>query len=120
MEKIDESFLNGIKIIYYKGFNLDNILNHSKDGSDGMMVVFFNSDDENKKFKRDKIISNILEEEKKIINFIDVIRQIDNPYISLYETHGYDEVLFQIIKNKLECIKDSDFISSELIWKTNI
>jgi hypothetical protein len=75
MEKIDESFLNGIKIIYYKGFNLDNILNHSKDGSDGMMVVFFNSDAENKKFKRDKIISNILEGEKKSTKYM--IRAVD-------------------------------------------
>lgn len=116
MEKIDESILNNMKISYYKGFNIDDVMNHPHDGSKGMMVVFFNSKIENIRHNRNITINDILDRESQMIDFFDMIHNIDNPYVSLYETHGYDDVIFKIIKNKLECIKDHNFKNSEMIW----
>ena len=40
MELIEEALVNKFLIKYYKGFDIESILKHPKDGSDGMMVVF--------------------------------------------------------------------------------
>jgi len=121
MEKIDEVVLNGISIKYYFGFNLDEIRNHSKSGDDGMMIVFVSSvKNEKIKYQRNKIINDILESQNNL-DFYEILDSIDNPYISIYETHGYNDVFYKSIKNKMELIRDFDFKISETIWNvTNI
>jgi hypothetical protein len=121
MELIEESLINRQQVKYYNGFDLELIINHPKDGSGGMMVVFFNSVKiEETKYKRHQIILNLLES-KQIQNFNDILENIDNPYLTLYETHGYTDIIYKSIKLKLEVIRDYSFRDSDIIWsKINI
>lgn len=106
MDIISESKISGINIRYYNGFDIDKILKHPKDGTKGVMVVFFESiEQEEKKHNRNEIIISLLES-KKINNFIDIIDSLNNPYLMLYQTHGYTDLVYKSIKNKIENIKD--------------
>lgn len=119
MELIEESLINGNQVKYYSGFDLQQILNHPKDGSRGMMVVFFNSiKEEELKHTRHELILNLLES-KQIIKFSDILEKLDNPYLALYETHGYTDIIYKSFKYKLEVIRDYNFQASETIWKRN-
>jgi hypothetical protein len=113
---IEESLINKCPVRYYKGFDVESILSHPKDGSEGMMVVFFNSiKEEEIKHKRNEIILNLLES-KEITKFSDILDGFNNSYLALYETHGYTDIIYKSIKNKLEIIKDYNFESSSALW----
>lgn len=119
MELIEETIINKCSVKYYKGFDLQQILNHPKDGSDGMMVVFFKSiKDEELKHTRHELILHLLES-KQIEQFSDILDKLDNSYLALYETHGYTDIIYKSIKYKLEVIKDYHFTASEILWKIN-
>ena len=116
MELIEETIINKYPVKYYKGFDLQQILNHPKDGSDGMMVVFFKSiKDEELKHTRHELILHLLEIEQ----FSDILDKLDNCYLALYETHGYTDIIYKSIKYKLEVIRDYHFSASEMLWKIN-
>ena len=119
MEIIEETIINNCKIKYYSGFDLESIISHPKDGSEGMMFVFFNSIKlEETRYKRHQIILNLLES-KQVQNFNDILDGLDNCYLALYETHGYTDVIYKSIKLKLEVIKDYNFQASDIIWGRN-
>jgi len=107
MRLIEES--NNIR--YYSGFDIDEILNHPDDGSNGVMVVFFDSlQDEYKRYNRSTMISNILEG-WKFENFNTLIEELNNTYLILYQTSGYTDIVFRSIRNRIENIKDHNFES---------
>ncbi len=116
MELIEETMVNNCQVRYYNGFDIESILSHPKDGSNGMMVVFFNSiRSEELKYKRNQIILNLLESHQ-VQSFQDILESLDNPYLALYETNGYTEIIYKSIKNKLEIIRDYNFESSQILW----
>jgi len=119
MELIEETQVNKCKVKYYSGFDLESIMNHPRDGSHGMMVVFFNSiREEEKKHTRHELILHLLES-KQIEKFSDILDKVDNPYLALYETHGYTEIIYKSLKYKLETIRDYNFTASEILCKAN-
>lgn len=119
MNLIEETIVNKCKVRYFKGFDLSKILNHPKDGSDGMMVVLFNSiKQEELKHKRHELILHLLES-KQIEKFSDILDKLDNSYLALYETHGYTDIIYKSLKYKLEVIQDYHFAASEILWKIN-
>ena len=119
MVLIEETQINNCQVKYYSGFDLESIMNHPKDGSAGMMVVFFNSiKSEETRYKRHQLILNLLES-KQIQNFYDVLDRLDNHYLALYETHGYTDIIYKSIKLKLEVIRDYNFRASDIIWGKN-
>jgi hypothetical protein len=116
MDLIEEVIVSKVTVRYYKGFDIDRILKHPKDGSDGMMVVFFNSiKEEETKYKRHQLIQYLLES-KEISRFSDILDGFNNSYLALYETHGYTDIIYKSIKNKLEIIKDYNFEASSTLW----
>ena len=119
MKLIEESLVNNHSVKYYSGFDLESIMNHPKDGSKGMMVVFFNSiREEEKKHTRHELILHLLES-KQIEKFSDILDKLDNSYLALYETHGYTDIIYKSLKYKIETIRDYHFTASEILWKVN-
>jgi len=119
MELIEETIVNKCLVKYYKGFDIESILKHPKDGSGGMMVIFFNSiKEEETKHTRHELIQHLLES-KEIRQFSDILEKLDNCYLALYETHGYTDIIYKSIKCKLEVIRDYHFEASEMLWKIN-
>lgn len=117
MELIEETIVNKCIVKYYKGFDIESILKHPKDGSEGMMVVFFNSiKEEETKHTRHELIQHLLES-KEIRQFSDILDKLDNCYLALYETQGYTDIIFKSIKYKLESIRDYNFKASEILWR---
>lgn len=109
MKLITSSEIKDFKINYYDGFDLERILNHPHDGRDGIMVVFFDSlKEEEIKHNRNEKIKSLLES-KKIKDFSDIIDKLNNNYLMLYQTHGFTDVVFKSIKNKIENIKDINY-----------
>jgi hypothetical protein len=109
MKLITSSEIKDFKINYYDGFDLERILNHPDDGRDGIMVVFFDSiKEEEIKHNRNEKIKSLLES-KKIKDFSDIMDKLNNNYLMLYQTHGFTDVVFKSIKNKLENIKDINY-----------
>ena len=119
MELIEETIVNKCPVKYYKGFDIESVLNHPKDGSEGMMVVFFNSiKEEETKHTRHELIQHLLES-KEIRQFSDILDKLNNSYLALYETHGYTDIIFKSIQYKLEVIRDYHFEASEILWRVN-
>jgi hypothetical protein len=84
-----------------------------------MMVVFFNSiKEEEKKHTRHELILHLLES-KQIEKFSDVLFNLDNNYLVLYETQGYTDIIYKSLKYKIEIIRDYHFSTSETLWKEN-
>ena len=109
MKLITSSEIKDFKINYYDGFDLERILNHPAYGRDGIMVVFFDSiKDEEIKHNRNEKIKSLLES-KKIKDFSDIMDKLNNNYLMLYQTHGFTDLVFKSIKNKLENIKDINY-----------
>lgn len=102
MDLIYESVVDGIPIRYYKGMEVSKVVNHPKDGSDGMMIVFSDSIKEEKtKHVRNSKIEEILS--SKVDDSFDRIFELDNAYLMIYQTDGYTDILFEMVKNKIEC-----------------
>jgi len=98
MRLIDEQ--DNIK--YYEGFDVEKIKNHPPDGSNGMMVVFFESlENEQKKYNRKQKLSNLLN--NTIYNdFNKLIDGLSNNYLMINETKGYHDIIYRSVKSKLE------------------
>lgn len=102
MKLVHESNIDGILIRYYYGIDVNSVLNHPKDGSNGMMIVFSDSIESEKiKHKRDSIISEVLTQSINKNKFEDILNT-DNSYLVLYQTSGYTDIIFEMVKNKIE------------------
>jgi hypothetical protein len=89
-------------IKYYEGFDVNKMRNHPKDGSKGMMIIFFDSlEKEQLKYERGQKISNILND-TGYTNFEKLIDSFTNNYLVIYETSGYMELIYRSIRNKME------------------
>jgi hypothetical protein len=99
------NFLQKIKIQKYtinfwSGFCLQKVLSHPKDGTSGFMVLLLDSvQEERKKYSRDlkidKIINNF-----DYQNFDDVLQNLHNDYVIIYQSNGDNDTLIQILKEK--------------------
>lgn len=84
-----------VEIKFWKGIDVDKILNHPKDGSCGFMIVLFDSV---KQEKIDYKISSILNNSE--IDFDKFIDSVNNNYVILYQTNGLTDELLSVIKKK--------------------
>ena len=100
MNLIEETVIQNTKIKFYEGFDLSVILNHPKDGSDGMIYCFFNNwGNEIKINQRNKKIEFLLEG-KSIENLN--MEDINNNYVILYQIGGLNIEIYRTIKQRLE------------------
>jgi len=102
-------------IRYYDGLDLDKVQSHPSDGSEGVMIVFFNSlKDECKKYNRKSRISQIVKN-YKFEDFNEKIDKIDNSFLILYETRGYTDIIYQSVRNRIENVNDYQFPVTSII-----
>lgn len=110
MNFLDETIINNTKFRFWSGFDLKEILSHPKDGSNGFMIVLVESiDSERLKFDRDLKINKILDIDPDL-EFDDILKELDNNYLALYQSRGEDELLIKIIKEKFH---------KSLYWQVN-
>lgn len=102
MMLLEKSTTNdGFPIRYYRGIDIDTIMNHPKDGSQGIIIAFFDSiETEKTKLRRRELISKILNNNDE--KTFDMLIENENPYVILYETQGYEDIIFRSVKQKVE------------------
>jgi hypothetical protein len=101
MNLIYESYSSGFLIKYYEGIDFNIVLDHSKDGSEGMLIFFIEKwQNEVNQWKRDNKIKKVLGDSYIEGN----ISEIDNSYIAIYQSDGLSiQELYKIIRKKIEC-----------------
>jgi hypothetical protein len=105
MRLISETSLDGIIIRYFDGCDINKMLSHPSDGSDGIMVVFIKSyKDEEIMFNRDSIINSIIGG-TRFKKLSEIFEQLDNHYLMIYQTSGFIDVVYKSVKNKIENFK---------------
>jgi CRISPR/Cas system-associated endonuclease Cas1 len=95
MTFLEQIEVEKVEVKFWKGIDIDKILNHPKDGSSGFMIVLFDS------IKQEKIdykITSILDNSE--IDFDKFIDTVDNNYVMLYQTNGLTDELISAIKKK--------------------
>ncbi len=98
LDKID---IKNTEVKFWSGFDLNQIMSHSIDGSDGYMIILVESINKEKmKFQRESKINQILG--KKRIDFDNLIDNINNNYVSIYQSNGEDELIVKILKEKFD------------------
>jgi hypothetical protein len=100
MNLIESIKINNENYRFYDGVDIDIIMKHPKDGSQGHIYCFFESFiTEVKNWERaSKINCVLLNEIPKKFNF----DEIENDYVSLYQNCGVSTYeLFKIVKNKI-------------------
>lgn len=103
-EYIDEKF--GVMMRYYFGIDFKRVLNHPKDGSDGMMFCFIESFEKSQKsFERELKIDHLLDG----LDIDTINKEIDNSYIFIYQTGEYQEQVYLAIKRKMVESIDSKY-----------
>lgn len=93
---LDEINVSGEVIKFWKGFDLNTISNHPKDGKNGFMVVLIDSV---KSCQRDNKIDSILYN-RKSDNIYKVFQKLNNNWLMIYESLGEDDKIIQILKDK--------------------
>jgi hypothetical protein len=101
MNLIYKNIVNNLEIKYYEGIDFDIVKEHPKDGSNGMLIfLIFSWKKEVNKWKRNSLISELLDEKKP--DKWD-LSNIDNNFISIYQSEGIPiDILFETIKGKIE------------------
>ena len=92
---LDEIEVEKVAVRFWEGIDIEKISKHPKDGSEGLMIVLFDS------LKQERIehkIYSILEDTE--IDIDEFITNIDNNYVTLYQTNGFTDELISVIKNK--------------------
>jgi len=98
---IDETIIDNIEVGFYDGMDIDKLLNHPKDGSNGFIYCFIeNWINEIKSYNRQRKISSVIDgvvyEEFEWDN-------INNNYICVYQTEGMlIKDVYETIRKKLE------------------
>jgi hypothetical protein len=78
---LDEIEVEKIVVKFWKGIDIEKISKHPKDGSDGFMIVLFDS------IRQEKIdykLSAILDDSK--VDFEIFINTVNNPYVMIYQS----------------------------------
>lgn len=100
MNFLDEIVINNTSIKFWSGFDIQRILKHPKDGTNGFMVVLVDSiESEKVKFQRECKLNEIFNK-KSEIDFDKLIEKLDNNFLALYQSRGENELLINILKEK--------------------
>jgi hypothetical protein len=98
---IDGIIVDNVNIKFYKGMDIDLLLNHNRDGSNGFIFCFIDSwISEVKSYNR----------QRKLVSLVDDIdyeefewEMINNNYICIYQTEGVGiDIVYKTIRGKLE------------------
>ena len=98
---IDKIIIDNVKVEFYEGMDVDKLLNHPKDGSNGFIYCFIdNWVSEIKRYNRQRKISSVIDgvlyEEFEWDN-------INNNYICIYQTEGMlVKDVYETIRKKVE------------------
>ena len=98
---IDEIIVDNVNIKFYEGMDFDLLLNHAKDGSNGFIFCFINNwVTEVKSYNRQRKLSSVVDDlEYEEFEW----EQIDNNYISVYQTEGMGiDSVYEAIRAKVE------------------
>jgi len=99
MTLIDEIEVDGINIKFYDGIDFNIVMNHPKDGSNGFIYFFIHSwVEEVKIHQRNEKIDSVISRDHKMID----IDNIDNNYISIYQTSGETMSVYNVIREKVD------------------
>lgn len=98
---IDEIIIDDVNVRFYEGIDFDQLLNHSKDGSDGFIFCFINNwVTEVKSYHRQRKLNSIVDNTDYEEFDWD---QIDNNYVSVYQTEGMGIFsVYEAIRSKVE------------------
>ena len=100
MTFLDEINVSGEVVKFWKGFDLESVLNHPKDGKNGFMIVLIDSVEEIRtKIQRDMKLDSLFNK-SKLKDFDDLLENLDNSYLMLYQSRGEDELIVKILKDK--------------------
>ena len=100
MNFLDEIDVQSVNVKFWSGFDLEQILKHPKDGSSGFMVVLVESiDSERLKFKREYTINRIIGDDN-LIDFDNLLDNVNNSFLAIYQSIGDDQLLVKILKEK--------------------
>jgi len=94
---LDEIDVSGEVVKFWKGFDLEYVLDHPKDGKNGFMVILIDSVDA---LKRDIKIDVIFGDIKLEEDFDKILENLDNNYLMLYQSKGEDDLIIKILKDK--------------------
>ena len=98
---IDETIIDNVEVKFYEGMDIDKLLNHPKDGSNGFIYCFIeNWINEIKTYNRQRKISSVIDDIKYKVFEWD---SINNNYICVYQTEGMlIKDVYETIRKKLE------------------
>ena len=100
MNFLDEVDIQKLSVKFWSGFDLEQILNHPKDGSDGFMIVLVESiESERLKFQREYTINRIIGD-NNLIDFDNLLDNVNNSFLAIYQSIGDDQLLVKILKEK--------------------
>ena len=100
MNLISKEEIDGTKVFYYDGIDIDYVKNHPNDGSSGYLFCFVDSwIGEIKNYNRCTKIDNIIDN-KKIENFD--ISDINNNYVCIYQTNGLKKDVYETIRKNIQ------------------
>ena len=96
---IDEITVDNVNVKFYEGMDFDLLLNHAKDGSNGFIFCFINNwVSEVKSYNRQRKLSSVVDDiEYEEFEW----EEINNNFISVYQTEGIPDV-YQTIRKKVE------------------
>ena len=104
MKLIEEINVDGIEYKFYNGMDIDSLINHPKDGSNGFIFCFIdNWVNEVRSYERQKKLESVL---NSVLNDGDLrcfkLEEFDNSYLAIYQTDGVGiEQTYRIIKDKV-------------------
>lgn len=98
---IDEIIVDNVDVKFYEGMDVDKLLNHPKDGSNGFIYCFIdNWVNEIKTYNRQRKISSVIDDIKYKEFEWD---NINNNYICIYQTEGMlIKDVYETIRKKVE------------------
>lgn len=98
---LDEIDIQSVNVKFWSGFDLEKILKHSKDGTDGFMVVLVESiESERLRFQREYTINKIIGDNNNLIDFDNLLDNVNNSFLLIYQSRGEDKLLVKILKEK--------------------
>ena len=100
MTLIEQFEYSGKVVKLWSGFNISNVIGHSKSGKDGYMIVILDVNEEKISFQRDVKINTVLGNMKDL-DFFDLLTLLENKYLMFYQSLGdKDQELIKILKSK--------------------
>ena len=100
MNFLDEVHIQKLSVKFWSGFDLEQILKHPKDGTSGFMIILVESiESERLKFQREHIINRIIGD-NNLIDFDNLLDNVNNSFLAIYQSIGDDQLLVKVLKEK--------------------